>query len=84
MPPLQVYCKYQQYKRQQARYDNADLVAHVYRQLAEQGYQGVPIHNLYRYVPHFAGTLQTPSCMAWQSSAAQLLYDVSIASWTAA
>ncbi|KAI3424745.1 hypothetical protein D9Q98_008134 [Chlorella vulgaris] len=44
----EVYCKYQQYKRQQARYDNADLVAHVYRQLAEQGYQGVPIHNLYR------------------------------------
>jgi hypothetical protein len=30
------------------RYDNPDVVAHVYRQLAEQGYCGVPIHNLYR------------------------------------
>ena len=30
------------------RYDNADVVAHLYRHLAAEGYRGVPIQNLYR------------------------------------
>ncbi len=30
------------------RYDNADVVAHIYRQLAAEGYRGVPTSNLYR------------------------------------
>ena len=30
------------------RYDAADVASHVYRQLAADGYQGLPIHNNYR------------------------------------
>ena len=30
------------------RYDAADVASHVYRQLAADGYQGLPIHNIYR------------------------------------
>lgn len=32
------------------RFDNADVVAHIYRQLAREGYTGIPIHNLFRWV----------------------------------
>ncbi|PSC76135.1 TPR and ankyrin repeat-containing 1-like isoform A [Micractinium conductrix] len=39
---------YRRVKQQRGRYDNADVVAHVYRHLASSGYQGVPIHSLYR------------------------------------
>lgn len=30
------------------RFDNADVVAHIYRQLAREGYSGIPIHSLFR------------------------------------
>ena len=44
----QVCEAYQRYKKIHGRYDNPDVVSHVYRQLAEQGYHGVTIHSLYR------------------------------------
>ena len=34
--------------RPACRYDAADVASHVYRQLAADGYQGLPIHNIYR------------------------------------
>eukprot|EP00887_Chlorella_sp_A99_P006107 scaffold22.g6107.t1 len=45
---FRIYETYERVKRQRWRYDNADVVAHVYRQLAADGYAGAPIHNLYR------------------------------------
>ncbi|KAK9807285.1 hypothetical protein WJX73_007725 [Symbiochloris irregularis] len=46
-----VYRVYEQYEREKTRsqrYDNMDLVSHIYRALKAEGYRGTPIHNLYR------------------------------------
>lgn len=32
----------------QRRYDDGDLLAHLHRHLAAEGYRGVPLHALYR------------------------------------
>ena len=76
----EVFLTYQKHKRLQGRYDNGDAVAQLYRQLAQQGYRGVPIHSLYRQAPCRAG-LPAPrmpracvfvrvrcACFAWSSS----------------
>lgn len=46
------------------RFDNADVVGHIYRQLARQGYAGIPIHNLFRSVALLEGW--PPVCCSCQ------------------
>ena len=43
-----IFMAYQRAKAEGRRYDLCDLLAHVYRQLREGGYDGVPIHSIYR------------------------------------
>lgn len=44
------------------RYDAADVASHVYRQLANDGYQGLPIHNLYRDEVQASALLLATGC----------------------
>jgi len=47
----QVYAVYERYeatKVRRWRYDNLDLVGHIYRSLADEGYRGICVHGIFR------------------------------------
>lgn len=48
---------YQRLKKEGKRFDNMDLVAHIYQALDAHGYKGTEIHGLYRDEVRRAATL---------------------------